>query len=143
MVVKGIRPERLDWCHSDRIWTILVQCWAQNPDHRPSTQVLLKSIREAVRHGSPRVDLEEISRYIHILKSHHHRPSLILHLAAAMMKSPITFICLTLCKLYLQGTRGDWAVLLFLYYSIVSLSFVLSYGRSTSAIFWFYFFFIL
>jgi serine/threonine protein kinase len=146
MVVNGARPERLDWGYPDRMWTIIDRCWAQKPDDRPSTKGLLESIRKAVLQSSQRIDLEEISRYIHILQSHHHRSSFISYLAATMVTSLImhsSLICLSLYKLYSQEARDDWAILLLLYYSIISLSFVLSYERFTSATFWFYFLFIL
>jgi serine/threonine protein kinase len=92
-VINGIRPERLDLYNPGRIWTIIVQCWAQDPDKRPSTQSALKLIRNAVQQSSPRVDLEEISK--HILRRHQRRSSFVLYLAATsvIMRSPLTCLC--------------------------------------------------
>ncbi|KIL59769.1 hypothetical protein M378DRAFT_84731 [Amanita muscaria Koide BX008] len=36
-VIKGRRPERIEFCQSEQIWSIITRCWAQEPENRPST----------------------------------------------------------------------------------------------------------
>src|ERR1700733_14549827 len=47
-VTSGKRPNRdIPPFHSDRLWNVITQCWAQEPNNRLSTAVALKSVREA------------------------------------------------------------------------------------------------
>ncbi|KAM6494682.1 DHS-like NAD/FAD-binding domain containing protein [Amanita muscaria] len=42
-VIRGQRPERVDPCDHDEIWDIIIRCWAQEPENRPSAAEVLES----------------------------------------------------------------------------------------------------
>ncbi|KAF7330803.1 Protein kinase domain-containing protein [Mycena venus] len=46
VVVEGARPSRLDVISSEELWSLLDDCWHQEPDKRPTTTVILQRLTQ-------------------------------------------------------------------------------------------------